>query len=97
MDENAASASVDTHTKTARIRVHRAATTAAVSLPSRTNSWRWTMNPAISNSATGEQQFVLDAIRGDADLERHMQDAVRSLAVVLAAERSMHERRAVDI
>jgi hypothetical protein len=44
-----------------------------------------------------EQQFVLDAIRGGMDLERHMRDAIRSLAVVLAAERSMTERRAVDL
>ena len=40
---------------------------------------------------------MLDAIRNDRDLGRHMDDAVRSLAVVLAADRSMRERRAVDL
>ena len=44
-----------------------------------------------------EQAFVLDAIREDRDLGRHMQDAVRSLGVVLAADRSMRERRAIDL
>lgn len=44
-----------------------------------------------------EQGFVRDAILGDRDLGRHMDDAVRSLAVVLAADRSMRERRAVDL
>ena len=44
-----------------------------------------------------EQQFVLDAIRGDADLSGHMEDAIRSLAIVLAAEVSMREARAVDL
>jgi len=44
-----------------------------------------------------EQAFVLDAITNDRDLDRHMRDAVRSLGVVLAAERSMREMRAIDL
>ncbi len=44
-----------------------------------------------------EQRFVLDAIREDRDLTRHMDDAVRSLAVVLAADRSMREGKAVRL
>ncbi len=40
---------------------------------------------------------MLDAIRRDVDLGKHMDDAVRSLAVVLAADRSMRENRAVDL
>ena len=44
-----------------------------------------------------EQAFVLKAIREDLDLTRHMDDAVRSLEVVLAADRSMREGRAVDL
>ena len=97
MDENAASASVDTHTKTARIRVHGAATTAGGEFAQPDELLAMDDEPGHQQLCDREQQFVLDAIRGDADLERHMQDAVRSLAVVLAAERSMHERRAVDI
>jgi hypothetical protein len=44
-----------------------------------------------------EQAFVFKAILDDLDLTRHMSDAVRSLEVVLAADRSMRERRAIDI
>ena len=44
-----------------------------------------------------EQAFVRDAIENDRDLGRHMDDAIRSLAVVLAADRSMREGRAVDL
>jgi predicted dehydrogenase len=97
MDEGAASASVDTHTKTARIRVHGAATASdgAFSEPDELLSMH--DEPGHQELCEREQQFVLDAIRGDADLERHMQDAIRSLAVVLAAERSMHEQRAIDL
>ena len=36
-----------------------------------------------------EQAFVLKAIREDLDLTRHMDDAVQSLAVCLAADESV--------
>jgi len=44
-----------------------------------------------------EQAFLADAIMLDRDLSRHHDDAIRSLEIVLAAERSMHERRAIDL
>jgi predicted dehydrogenase len=97
MDEAAASASVDTHTKTARIRVHGAATNSDGTFVKADEVLSMHDEPGHQELCEREQQFVLDAIRGDADLERHMQDAIRSLAVVLAAERSMHEQRAVDL
>jgi hypothetical protein len=97
MDEGAASASVDTHTKTARIRVHRAATDADGAFVTSDELHSMQDEPGHQQLCEREQQFVLDAIRGDVDLERHMQDAIRSLSIVLAAERSMHERRAVDL
>jgi hypothetical protein len=40
---------------------------------------------------------VLKAITEDLDLNRHMDDAVKSLEVVLAADRSMREGRAIDL
>ena len=44
-----------------------------------------------------EQAFVLKAITENLDLSRHMQDAITSLAVVLAADRSMRDGRAIDL
>lgn len=44
-----------------------------------------------------EQQFLLEAIHGDWDLSKHMQDAVNSLGIVIAADRSMRENRAIDL
>jgi predicted dehydrogenase len=97
MDEGAASASVDTHTKTARIRLHSAATDPSGAFVRSDEVRSMHDEPDHQQLCEREQQFVLDAIRGDVDLERHMQDALRSLAIVLAAERSMHERRAIDL
>ena len=97
MDEGAASASVDTHTKTARIRLHGAALTPGGAFLAADQVLTMADEPGHQALCEREQAFVLDAIRGDRDLDRHMRDAVRSLAVVLAAERSMREQRAVDL
>jgi len=44
-----------------------------------------------------EQAFLAHAIFSDMDLTDHHEGAIRSLEIVLAAERSMRERRAIDI
>lgn len=44
-----------------------------------------------------EQAFLAKAIAEDSDLSAHHHDALRSLEIVLLAEQSMHERRAIDL
>lgn len=97
MDEGAASADVDTHTRTARIRLHRADTGPDGGFLVPDELLSTADEPGHQALCEREQAFVLDAIQNDRDLGRHMQDAVRSLAVVLAADRSMRERRAIDL
>ena len=97
MDEGAASASIDTHTKTARLRLHRAARDADGNFAHSDRVHSMRDEPDHQQLCEREQQFVLDAIRGDADLSGHMEAAIRSLAIVLAAEVSMREARAVDL
>lgn len=97
MDEGAASADVDTHTRTARIRLHRANTGPDGNFLVPDELLSTADEPGHQALCEREQAFVLDAIRGDRDLGRHMQDAVRSLAVVLAADQSMRERRAINL
>jgi predicted dehydrogenase len=97
MDEGAASADIDTHTRTARIRVHRAATGADGGFLAPDEMLSMADEPGHQELCEREQAFVLDAIRDDRDLDRHMQDAVRSLAVVLAGDRSMRENRAIEV
>jgi predicted dehydrogenase len=97
MDEGAKSADIETHTKTARIRLHRAALDADGRFvePDRMISMQG--EPKHQDLCNLEQAFLLRAVREDLDLTRHMDDAVRSLDVVLAADRSMRERRAIDL
>ncbi len=97
MDEAAASSDVDTHTKTARIRLHHAETGPDGAFLRHDELLSMADEPGHQALCEREQAFVLDAIQNGRDLGRHMQDAVRSLSVVLAADRSMRERRAIDL
>ena len=97
MDEGAASSDVDTHTKTARIRLHGAATGPDGAFLAPDQMLSMADEPGHQELCEREQAFVLDAIRNGRDLGRHMDDAVRSLGVVLAADRSMRERRAINL
>jgi predicted dehydrogenase len=97
MNEGAKSADIDTHTKTATIRLHHAALTRESVFARPDDVISMADEPGHQELCEREQAFVLEAIRENVDLTRHMEDAVRSLEVVLAAERSMRERRAVDL
>jgi predicted dehydrogenase len=44
-----------------------------------------------------EQKFLLNAIDRNIDLADHMNDAVKSLKIVLAADRSIHEGQVVSL
>jgi predicted dehydrogenase len=97
MDEGAKSADIDTHTKTSRIRIHRAATgpDGTFSQPDELLSMQG--EPGHQQLCDREQAFLLEAIREDLDLDRHMADAVRSLAVCLAADESVRTGKPVRL
>ena len=97
MDEGAKSDDIDTHTRTARIRVHRADLDADGQFAAADVVHEMTDEPGHQALCDREQAFVLKAIREDLDLSRHMQDAVRSLAVVLAADESVRTGRTVTL
>jgi predicted dehydrogenase len=97
MDEGAKSDDIDTHTKTSRIRLHRAATgkDGKFAEPDRMLSMQG--EPGHQELCDREQAFLLKAVREDIDLTRHMADAIRSLAVCLAADESVRTGRAVKL
>ena len=97
MEAESGSAEMDTHTKTSRIRTHFAALRRDGRFQ-REDEWTSTADePGHDALCAREQSFVLKAIREDLDLSRHNEDAVRSLEIVLAAEVSARELRAVDL
>jgi predicted dehydrogenase len=97
MDERARSDDIDTHTKTSRIRVHRAATGLDGKFARPDEMLSMQGEPDHQGLCDLEQAFVLKAIRQDIDLTRHMDDAVKSLAVCLAADESVRTGKAVKV
>jgi len=92
-----ASSDMETHTKTSAIRLHHAELDGNGLLARPDQVFRMHDEPGHDELCRREQMYFLDAIRTDRDLSAHLEDAVRSLAVVLAADRSIRERRAVEV
>ncbi|NJM83099.1 MAG: Gfo/Idh/MocA family oxidoreductase [Tabrizicola sp.] len=89
MPETARSDDVDTHTRTATLRVHR------VGRPLQDISMA--DEPGHQELCAREQSFMARAILEDLDLTRHLQDAVQSLAICLAADESVRTGKAVRL
>lgn len=89
MDEGAKSDDIDTHTKTSTIRVHLGERDASGRFSSVDQNLSMQDEPDHQGLCDREQAFVLKAINEDLDLSRHMQDAVQSLAVCMAADESI--------
>ena len=81
MPDSARSDDIDTHTKTATLRVHR--------VGQGDQDLSMADEPGHQQLCDAEQAFMARAIIDDLDLTRHLTDAVRSLAVCLAADESV--------
>ncbi|KKB78318.1 oxidoreductase [Devosia soli] len=97
MDQGAASADINAHTQTSRILVHHAGLDAN-NKPSRPDDWLdMHGEPDHQGLCDREQDFVYRAITDNIDLTRHMNDAVTSLHICLAADESVRTGLAVKL
>jgi predicted dehydrogenase len=87
--EAGGSDTVDSHVKVGVLKIHPAGG------PDRIIDFPG--EPGHDELCQAEQAYLLRAIAEDIDLSRHMEDAVRSLAVCLAADRSIRSGKAVDL
>ncbi|BCG69581.1 oxidoreductase [Mesorhizobium sp. 113-1-2] len=97
MKEGVKSDDIDTHTKTSTIRLHSAATGPDGKFVKEDQMLSMAGEPGHQDLCDLEQAFVLKAIREDLDLTKHMDDAVKSLAVCLAADESVRSGAAVKL
>ena len=97
VEEGAASADIGTHTKTSRIRVHRAALDTAGRFVERDTLLDMSDEPDHQGLCDREQAYLYRAITEDLDLARHHRDAVESLRVCLAADESVRTGRTVEL
>ncbi|MEM1285104.1 MAG: Gfo/Idh/MocA family oxidoreductase [Pseudomonadota bacterium] len=86
--DKGASADIDGHTKVGGLLVHRPDGDRWIDMPG---------EPGHQELCDAEQRFVLDAISKDTDLTRHMQDAVTSLHICLAADESIRTGKPVTL
>lgn len=93
----AGSAEVDSHTKTNTLRVHHQERDGNDQFVRKDEWLDTTDEPDHDGLCLREQQYLLRAIREDLDLHDHLTDAVESLRIVLAADRSAREGRTIDL
>jgi len=95
-DENR-SADMETHTKTSRIRLHHSELNTAGKLVRPDQLIDLQDEPGHDELCELEQRFFYNAITQDRDLADHMADAINSLRIVLAADRSVRTGQVVEL
>ena len=91
------SADMETHTKTSAVRLHHAALSKDGTLEKPDEVISMADEPGHDELCEREQAYFLKAILENIDLSDHMADAVNSLRIVLAADRSIREKRVVEL
>jgi predicted dehydrogenase len=97
MDPGARSADLDTHVRTDKIRVHRAETGADGKFSREDELVSTVGEPGHDALCAREQDYVYKAITENIDLSRHMNDAVQSLRICIAADESIRTGLAVKL
>jgi predicted dehydrogenase len=91
------SADIDQHTKTDALKVHYAEVGPDKHFTKKDEILSMADEPDHQELCDREQAFFLDAIQRDVDLSESMDAAVNSLRIVLAAEQSIKEERAITL
>ena len=92
-----ASSDINNHGKTNAIRWHHAELNPDQSLAKGDEIISTTDEPNHDEICEREQIYLLNAIHDNTDLSEHIQAAVDSLRIVLAADQSIKEKRVVEI
>jgi predicted dehydrogenase len=93
----ARSADINAHTKTNQILLHHAALKPDGSLAKADERIDTADEPSHDDLCEREQRFLLRAIAEDLDLGDHMDDAVKSLRIVIAADESVRSEKIVAL
>jgi predicted dehydrogenase len=91
------SADVDSHSKTESLLIHHAELRPDGTFAKADEYVDVSDEPDHDELCRREQEVFLRAIREDSDLREHLESAIDSLRVVLAADRSFREGRTVDL
>jgi len=86
---------INAHTRTNQILLHHAELQADGTFARKDERIETTDEPDHDSLCEREQRFLLKAIEEDIDLTDHMEDGVRSLKIVLAADESVRTGKVV--
>ena len=96
-DKLSDSADIDQHTKTDALKIHYAEVDTHKNFSKKDEILNMEDEPGHQDLCDREQDFFLRAIRNDLDLSDSMDAAVNSLRIVLAAEQSIQQGRAINV
>ncbi|MEO0471427.1 MAG: Gfo/Idh/MocA family oxidoreductase [Bacteroidota bacterium] len=88
---------VDAHTKTNRLRLHHAETDSNGHFAHKDEIISTADEPDHQGLCDLEQALFLKAIQNDEDMSDHLEDAINSLRIVLAADASFKSGKTVDL
>ncbi|MCB2053861.1 MAG: hypothetical protein KDE35_06410 [Geminicoccaceae bacterium] len=91
------SADIDRHTKTDSLKIHHATVDAQKNFSRPDEILDMADEPGHQELCDREQALFLDAIENDRDLSSSMDAAVDSLRIVLAAEESIRQEKAITL
>ena len=98
MDESkTGSSDVDAHTKTSALRVHHSALASDGTLARKDDIISMDDEPGHQDLCNREQAVFLDAIRSNRDMTTHIEEAIDSLRIVLAADESVRTGQVVTL
>jgi predicted dehydrogenase len=98
MDEKkAGSSDVGSHTKTSALRLHHGQLDAHGKFMRKDEMISMEDEPGHQELCNREQALFLDAIINDRNMDSHIEDAIRSLQIVLAADRSVKTGEVIRI
>ncbi|MEP2776330.1 MAG: Gfo/Idh/MocA family oxidoreductase [Luteolibacter sp.] len=92
-----ASDSVDAHTQTESLRLHHSALDGAGKFVKKDEWIDMTDEPDHDALCLREQEYLLKAITEDLDLTDHLEDALNSMRIVLAADESFRTGKTVEL
>ena len=94
---NANSDDIDSHTMTNTLLIHSSALDSKGNFAKQDELIDTKDEPDHQQLCNFEQEYFLNAIRNDIDLTDHLLDAVNSLHIVLAADRSVRTGKAIEL
>jgi predicted dehydrogenase len=98
MDESkSGSSDVDSHTRTSALLLHHATLSPKGEFVTPDEIIRMEGEPGHQELCNREQELFLDAIANDRDMSEHVEDAINSLRIVLAADESVRTGEVVHL